>query len=49
MNFEKALFEATAWILLARLNYIVTESGWHKLIARGDWGSEEISPSWLEQ
>ena len=44
--FEKSLFEATAWILLARMNQIATNGAWFKEIASGEWNTDEVAPFW---
>ncbi len=41
-----ALFEATAWIMWARLEHIVFNTDYIKRIANGTWGDKEDNPGW---
>lgn len=48
MYFEQALFEASAWILFARLRYLTFNARNMIASAKGEFGTKEIDPHWAD-
>ena len=46
--FEKGLFEAAAWIAVARLNYAKFAANNSMLMSEGRFGTREIDANWAE-